>query len=134
MKFDDIHPTFREALGIHEALRKCGFSSDDIYVYLNPPATFLSMFDPNYGKTSMLVVLKTQDKDFSVNVGFLDLNHSKWEQAWKEICAAVIEHQVNEEDLDKIWQSCMAFKDKLGFVLAIGEKGIAIPGSTDGWN
>jgi len=131
MKLEDIHPVLREALGIHEAFRKCGFPSEEIFVALNPPATFLSMFDPNYARRSILVILKTQDKEFSVNVGYIDLKLPEWEKTWTALCLAVINHEVTEEDLDVIWQSCMAFQDKVGFVTAISDKGIDIPGPKD---
>lgn len=117
MKFSDIHPVLREALGMHQAFRKCGFPSEEIFVSFNPTLP-----------PSMLVILKTQGKEFSVNVGIINMSQSKWEKAWTEVCTAVVDNRVNEEDLGVIWESCMAFRDKVGFVVALEVKGINIPG------
>ena len=155
MKLKAIHPTFQEALGIYEAFRKLGFSSDEVFWYLNPDPQYvhspgtdgsgsLDTFDKP-GRREMLVVLKTQGKEFRVTVGIVNMSYKTWEAAWKSLCTAVMERHVNERDLDIIWQNCLAFKDKLSFIMAIGAKGIVIPlsagqvpdsGGTgqDGWN
>ena len=144
MKLKDIHPTFQEALGIHEAFRKCGFPSDEIFVLLNPDVQYVNSpgvdgsgssdtFDKP-GRREMLVVLKTQGKEFRVTVGIVIMSYTTWEAAWKSVCAAVMERRVNERDLDTIWQNCRAFRDTVSFVLAIRAKGIVIPGNQDGWN
>lgn len=151
MKLKDIHPTFQEALGIHEAFRKCGFPSEEIFVYLNPDVQYVNSpgvdgsgssdtFDKP-GRREMLVVLKTQGKEFRVTVGIIEMSYNTWQAAWKSLCTDVIERRVNQRELDLIWQNCRAFKDKLSFVMAIGAKGIVIPttacdevNSSDGWN
>lgn len=140
MKLSTIHPTFQEALGTHEAFRRCGFSPDDIFWHLNPDPSYPAGTD-TFGKPGtreMFVVLKTQGKDFSVNVGKVRMSHEEWEVAWKAVCTAVLERKVSDSDFQVMWESSMAYRDKVGFVLAIGAKGIEIPGGSslqsEGWN
>jgi len=140
MKLSAIHPTFREALGIHEGFRRCGFSPDDIFWSLNPdpsyPAGTVTFGKP--GTREMLVVLKTQGKEFAVTVGKVRMTHEEWEVSWKAVCVAVLERKVSEDDLRIVWESCMAYRDKVGFVVAISSKGIEVPGGpfpkSEGWN
>ena len=91
MKLKDIHPTFREALGMHEGFRKCGFAAEDIYVYLNPDLRYVTKQVDNIesadtfdkpGKREMLVVLKTQGKEFRATVGMIEMTRDEWESAW----------------------------------------------------
>lgn len=51
----DLEPAYREALAVHEVLRRLGFDVDDIYFMLD--------------KQTMSVVLKAQDQQFVINVG-----------------------------------------------------------------
>ena len=117
MKWADIHPVFREALGTHEAFRKLGFPAEDIYVHLNPDRT-------------MLVVLKTQNKDFTVTVGSFNksVTYQKWKNSWTAVGLAVIERRVSEKVLDRIWRSCYVYRQKVEFLMGIYAKGITIPG------
>lgn len=117
MKWADIHPVFREALGTHEAFRKLGFPAEDIFVHLNPDRT-------------MLVVLKTQNKDFTVTVGSFNksLTYPTWKMSWNAVGLAVIEGRVSEKDLERIWRSCYVYRQKVEFLMGISSKGIVIPG------
>lgn len=114
MEFDDIDPVFREAIGTFEAFRKMGFPAEEIFVLRNKDG-------------SMLVMLRTQGKEFGVAVGSLDMTKEQWMEAWKDVALAVGDGRIQEDVLDQIWLSCRPYAEKVSFVLAIGQKGILIP-------
>lgn len=122
MKYKDIHPTIRQALGCHEGLRKLGFVPDDIFVTFNPDAT-------------MLVVLKTQGKQFAITVGFVrGVSREAWETMWSSAATAVRDGSVSQRDLDRIWQESLTRKQSLGFIAGLKAKGIRIPKESERLN
>lgn len=109
-----VHPTFQEALGTFEALRRLGFDSADIFFHLNPSG-------------EMLVVLQTQEKQFSVTVGMVAMEHAEWKEAWSQVASAVSGGEVDQDALDSWWQKSRPHRQGLAFLTAILSKGIAVP-------
>lgn len=119
IKYDQIHPAIRQAIGCHEGFRKLGFVSDDLFVHFNPD-------------NSMLVVLKTQGKDFSVTVGWVEgVSHDEWQELWASAAEAVRDQRVTQKDMDRIWQESLPFNNAHGFLMAIMSKGIRVPNAVN---
>lgn len=115
MNYEQISPTFRQALGCHEGFRKLGFASDDIFVHWNPTG-------------EMLVVLKIEEKQFRVTVGCMDgASRDEWERLWNATVEAVREGVVSQPTMDRVWQESLAFNHGHDFVAGILHKGIKIP-------
>lgn len=122
MKYKDIHPTIRQAIGCHEGLRKLGFVPDDIFVSLNPDAT-------------MLVVLKTQGKQFAITVGLVrGVARETWQAMWSTSATAVRDGSLSQPDLDRIWRESLTHKRAFDFIAAIQSKGIRIPRESERLN
>jgi len=113
MTYDDIHPSIRAAIGCHEGFRKLGFRAEDIYVCGGDPY--------------VQVILRTQGKQFVVNVAPSELSEEEFQAAWMKSVQAVNDGSLPQEDLDRIWQESMPFRDAVGFSMAIFAKGIHIP-------
>jgi len=114
-----IHPTIWQAIGCHEGFRKLGFLSHEIFVHLNPGMS-----------PDMLVVLRTQGKEFSITVGFIeDMTREVWQQKWNEAVAWAN----TTKDLDALndcWTESIAFQKSASFLHALLSKGIEIPSSS----
>lgn len=115
MKFNDIHPVYRQAIGCHEAFRKLGFPSEEIFVLYQG------------GDSTLFVTLESQGKKFNVAVGRMVLTQGQFEKDWGEITTKINDGTVSQADLDAIWQDSMPAKDSTGFLLALYEKGIQVP-------
>jgi len=128
MTYDEIPPVMRAALGAHEAFRKVGFSSDDIFVELakSPSA-------PD-GHIGIFVTLKRKSPtnpkktvDYRVAVGFWPKGHKaqqKFVQGWRQLVKATQEHRVSQEDLDRCWQESEPHKKATEFVLGLVTRGM----------
>ncbi len=114
MKKQDIHPTFQEALGAHEAFRRLGFPSAQIFVHLN-------------SNGEMLVILDTPEGSFAVRTGMVNMPKEEWVLQWGVLAEAVRDGSVSEEDLQSIWRSCLPYRHSEKFVAGILDKGIRIP-------
>ena len=116
----ELPKPYREALGVHEGLRKLGFASADIYFGVG-------------GKTAVgaahqvVIALNTQGKSFIVVVGFLNDAADNIERTWIELATAVSDGQVSQKHLDRIWQESMIHDDCVGFVASIVGKGFTLP-------
>ena len=111
MRYEDIHPAFRNCLGFFEALRKLGFKADDIYVFLH--------------KGMAHVMLKTQGKQFVCEAGPIECSDFAGE--WERIGAALNTRGIPDEDLLRLYAECQAYTDSVGFMVALTAKGIVAP-------
>lgn len=114
MRLRDLPEAYRDALAAFNALRCCGFRSDDIYFQLCGSA-------PPY---QVVVVLKTQGRDFNIVVGFLDGEPDEIERRWTEIAAAVSAGRAPQAELDELWQSWSRRYPPTMLVVALVNKGI----------
>ena len=117
MRYEDVAPEFRKALGYWEAFRKLGFASSQISVHLDTQVKIL------------VVVLEAQGKQFAVGAARCGLTHEEFEENWIRVATAVRENVLPDEDLDRIWTESMPYRESYDFVMAILKKGIKL-GST----
>jgi hypothetical protein len=122
MKYEEIPPSFRKAIGAREGFRKLGFSADDLHI-IAAQAEIVS-------KTHLgvFMVLKTQGKQFNVICGsWKRSQQKKFESLWPRVCEAVNNGDVSQTDMDRMWQESPCFINPKGFVLKLKEKGFCIP-------
>lgn len=119
MNILDLPKPYRDALAAFNALRCCGFSADDIYFQLNGQ-------HPPY---QVVVMLKAQGRDFNIVTGFLPGTTDEIERQWAEIASAVNEGRVPQEELDEIWQDWQLRHSATELLVALMNKGIALPGA-----
>lgn len=115
MNADDIHPTFRQALGFHEGFRRLGFRSEDLYVAYQPATKIF------------YVQLRTQDKTFSVSVGYIEGTEEVLYEQWIAIATAAVSRALSEAAMQQCWAESLAYADPNGFIHAILQKGFTIP-------
>jgi hypothetical protein len=115
MKYQDIAKPFREALGTFEMLRRFGFKSDDIYFHVNPDNVFF-------------VILRTQGREFSMDVGPVrGMSPDQAEEAWKMVATALNQIAIRDQDLARMVEESMAFRETTTLAVVIHNKGIRIP-------
>lgn len=111
-----IHPTIWHAIGCHEGFRKLGFLADEIFVHLNPGRN-----------PDMLMVLKTQGKEFSITVGSIeDMTRDVWQQRWND-AVAWANTTKDQVALNACWTESIPFQRSAAFIHALIRKGIEIP-------
>jgi hypothetical protein len=112
MTYDDIHPTFRNALGVHEVFRRVGFTPEDIFVHRNPDG-------------EMHVAVVQGEKRFAVTVGFVPHETEEaWADDWNALTYAVIEKRVSERDFRRCLEECGLLGASVPFLMAMRAKGI----------
>lgn len=113
MRLSDVAPAIRQCVGIHEAFRKLGFISDDIFVGC-------------CGSTA-IVLLRTQGKEFSVTAGIYDGGQAKFAEEWTKTASAIRAGEVPMADLNENYETLLNSMNSFGFLVALEAKGINIP-------
>lgn len=115
MNADDIHPTFRQALGCHEGFRRLGFEPEDLYfVYQHKTEIFY-------------IQLQTQQKEFYLSLGYIKDSQEEIYRQWTAITQAVRDRKISEAVLQQCWAESMVYQDPTGFLEALVRKGFTIP-------
>lgn len=113
MTYDQIDPAIRHCLGVHEAFRKLGFPSDDIFIGAIQGIAW--------------VVLRTQGKEFKVGAARTSRLQKEFEGLWSKTAQAIIDGKVSNDDLNRIFLETLVVKDSVRFVAAVLAKGINLP-------
>jgi hypothetical protein len=108
------HLLVAETWAYHEALRRAGFKSDDIFV----------VGDANDGE--VFVLLKAQGKEFSMRVGPRGMPVEEFEAMWKQWCVDI--HDVPEAELQEIWQTSLVRRQVARLVYALNVQGFRLAG------
>jgi hypothetical protein len=121
----------QETWAYFEALRRLGFPPDDIYF-----GTGMGVPDGLKNVSAvvpcMFVILRTRDKEFTINAGPYYEGDAKMQEAmWLQIVAGVADGTYDEEELQIVWDSSKASRQSVDFVIALHEKGIPLPKATN---
>jgi hypothetical protein len=114
----DVPKPYREALAAFEALRKCGFTADDIY--------FL-VAGPDEGPLDVAVVLRAQGKELTVTCGAVEDTVKNAYAIWRLMAERLSSGGYTQAELDQNWQASMVYRDKVGFATALMCKGLVPP-------
>lgn len=83
----DLDPVIREWLFAREALRRLGFSADDLFFACQPAGRIIEDGIPVlFDKPVILLILKTQGKQFAWTLGPVDLPVDQIEPAYHAAC------------------------------------------------
>jgi hypothetical protein len=96
----------------HEALRRLGFISDDIYVAVR-------------NVNEAFVILKKGDKQFNIRVGLVE-NEQKYYDEWTKFATDIIENRVSDEELEGFWNAWLSKNSGLDLILALKDNGFSI--------
>jgi hypothetical protein len=121
VKYDDIHPTLRQALGCHEGFRKMGFPPDNLFVEISPTK------DP--AQCVIFMTLKWRKHEpFRLIVGLWPTGQEReLTDQWRSACEAFNSGALSREDGDRIWQESFIYLDKMGFAAALLARNIRPP-------
>lgn len=104
-------PLFREALAVHEALRRLGFSADDIYI-------------ARYRHGEVQMHLRTQGLEFTYDCGTTEMSPeamlAAWEAAageWNKVPPAEIDRALDESFVGQNFVNLLVILKMKGFVL-----------------
>ena len=111
MRYEDIRPAFRNCLGYFEALRRLGFGSEDIFVFLHGGSAY--------------VMLRAQGKEFVCAAGPIDIPKESFVGEWEKVANALNSREIPEGDLQRLYAESEAFTDSVGFMAAMIAKGIS---------
>lgn len=118
MSLRDFHPHLLEALAVHEALRRCGLSPDDIYLGYAPRGGALQ------------VVLRAQGRQFVVDVaapGDFSVDAGGLRRAWEEAVAAW--NGGEESERRTLWEGSKVYARGGDLVCALVSKGFRLGGA-----
>ena len=111
MRYEDIRPAFRNCLGYFEALRRLGFGSEGIFVFMLGGAA--------------CVMLRAQGKEFVCAAGPIDIPKESFVGEWEKVANALNSREIPEGDLQRLYAESEAFTDSVGFMAAMIAKGIS---------
>ena len=118
MTYEEMHPILRAYLGTYSGFRHLGFSADDVYLSIARSARF-------GGRLSAFALLKTQGKEFNVELGPMKAKDvAKVQEQYNRMAKGEV---MSEADGDRIWQESEAFQNAVDFIMAIQLKGIVPP-------
>ena len=120
MTYEEISPTVRAIVGGWEAFRKLGFRSCDIYLMVGKSFQL-------GGKLAAFVALRTQGKEFNLEVGPV-ASVAEAHAEYEVVAAAISAGHVAQADLDRMWQESECHQRAADFVLAVHGKGFELPG------
>lgn len=121
MKYSEISPVMRMFMGNRSGFRAAGFSADDLYLQLSRSVEL-------HGTLGCFCVLKTQGKEFFLLCGPVN-DESAFMREYDEVCKR--QHEISQEDADRIWQESEVYARKVDFLLALQAKGFRIPGNSN---
>jgi len=109
-----FHPVFLEALSVHEALRKLGFASAQIYMHRNPAPRF-----------DVVVVLKHRGKQLVTTAGVY--SGDDWQEQWTKLVHLFNGNQIKESDFWDVYEKSWVNEHRIEFLTAMEMKGISPP-------
>lgn len=120
MTYGEISPVMRAFVGGWEAFRKLGFRASDLY--------FLVAKSAKTGKLAAFVALRTQGKEFNIELGPAS-SPIAMRLEYERVAKAISRGEVPQEDLDRMWQESEPHKRPEEFLYVVHSKGFEVPGS-----
>lgn len=122
MTLDDIPLPLRECLAVFEALRRCGFSADDIY--------FTKAIAKNTGRLNAGIQLQAQGLKYTVTCGELKMPDRDLIAAWQAACAwwkSGAGGKNPDGPWRQLWEASFVYKHKVDFLATLISKGFTLP-------
>lgn len=123
MKYDDINPVMRQALGCFVGYHKMGFLSDDIFLEVRSTADSRVLM--------VFLTLKNQPgaEPFRIGLGtWSSALKSTLQPVWRQLCDEANSGGISAEDVERVWQESYIRQDVVGFGAVLLSKGIKPPG------
>jgi hypothetical protein len=113
LKLSDLNPVFREALATFEAMRRFGFTPDQIYM--------------SVGQRSLFCTVKSSiaSESFSIRMGPMPLSKEEFQAEWEKVCE-LWKNGTEKEHL-RIWDHSVARTQTAQLLVLLKAKGIRVP-------
>lgn len=124
VKYDDMPKSIREALAMHEILRRLRFTPDELFVQLGADVR---------GKAScVFVVLRTQGKEMIGNAGLLDVPAKDFAELWASAVGlwngSHPTLEISRTTRARIYEESHVLSlGSIALIAALGRKGITLP-------
>lgn len=106
---------YREAYGVFEAFRRLGFNPNEIFFCMN-----------KHGQ--VWIELHSQGKEFIAHVGDMPgVEPDEIERGWNDLCLAIVDYTISDEDMETVWKESKAFKDSISLLASLKAKGFEFP-------
>jgi hypothetical protein len=122
--YDDVHPTLREFLGCREALRRLGFTPDELYCQVGQDLARARPGAPP--ELSCFLELRSGGRTFRIGAGTVGDARS-FLRSYQEVAEAINEGRIPEADLRRMHERCQARLHAEELLAALRAKGIQIP-------
>jgi len=119
VRYKDVSPAMRAFIGTRELFRRMGFAAGELFCESASSAR-------NNLILSGFLVLKTQGKEFAVELGPIDSVEAFREEYYR-VRVALNKGKLKDRDLKRMLHECEAYRDKAGCLLALVTKGIVPP-------
>jgi hypothetical protein len=117
--FLDYPAPLREALAVHEAFRKLGFTSDQIYIHRNPEPL-----------SDIVVVIYQHGKSLATTLGRLEGEEADWRGQWKELVERFNAGEI-DTDFDAFYEQSYIRAHYVDLLFMLNAKGIEPPYNKD---
>ena len=114
MRYEDMHPAMRKALGFHEALRRLGFVPDHIRLYLSEGVLYSAVFSG--GRYVLMAAGEFQGSEQDVA------------DTWGRVAEAVRDSSLPDEDMYRCLHEAVPEGRELDFAASLSRAGARIPG------
>lgn len=123
---EDLDPGMREWLCAREIMRRLGFPADDLYFACQLAGLVIEdgVF-ADLGKPVIMLLLKTQNKEFSWIVGTVDTPADKVDQTYIDACE-LWNTSPDSGWRDRMYFASMAYAKKIDLVKILKQKGFSL--------
>ena len=113
----EFQSSIKEALAVHEGLRKVGFEAEDIYV--RPQ-------ELQDGSILVHVSITNKDIEFGIAVGLFNGSRKELESQWEE-ASRWWNTRATDDQLDDIWENSKMRTAGEGIIEQLVRRGVEIP-------
>jgi hypothetical protein len=122
MKLSELHPVWREALACQEALRRLGFTSDDLFVSRCKDGRLLVHVESvHYGLTVNIPV--------GDSGALRSLSQEEFGRGWSQ--AAEARNGATVDELEHAWRDSLIVRQGVQLIVNLKMHGIELPATAD---
>lgn len=122
MRVAELPTIFQEALCMHEAFRRMGFTPEQIFLETSSEAP---------DARSFFVTVHAAEGNVGVLIGLCNLSTEEVSAGWIE--AVNTYHEGTDDDLNDLWEHSTAARNLDSIVVSLAFRGVRIPAIDTAW-
>jgi len=124
VKLGELHPVWREALAVHEAFRRLGFTPDEIVVAkIADGLVIVGLQNLNYGWA-------VRTRELARDLDFKDVTDGEFEREWAR-AVTIWNEQSSDAECSELFYSSVVFENQATLVTVMASRGITWPKTAD---